>query len=132
MHNFNKKLIIFIKIHNRYNMRPVYLPPEIWIMIYEYDSTYKIVYNNCMQEMMSYFNHNRINCIMNTRFYHYNTLYLNHSNDKTKMSCSKYIKLTNLRDTHYSPYKNLNSVVHNKDCWQHFIKSSKGKIYTKM
>ena len=39
---------------------------------------------------------------------------------------------TNFGNFYGSPYKNLNSVVDNKDCWQHFIKLSKRKIYTKM
>lgn len=110
-------------------MKSFYFPPEIWTMIYDYDNTYKIVYNNCMQEMISYFNHNKINSIMNFRFYYY-TLYLNNSRDVTKMSCITYNVLSNLRET--SVYKDLNSVVDNKDCWQHFIESSKGKIYTKL
>ena len=36
-------------------MKRVYFPPELWTMIYQYDNTYKIHYNKCMQEMNSYF-----------------------------------------------------------------------------
>ena len=110
-------------------MSSVYLPPEIWTIIYQYDNTYKIVYNNCIQEMMSYFNHNKINSIMKERFYYY-TLYLDHSQDVIKMSCIKYIVIASSRER--PPYKDLNSVVQYKNCWQNFIKSPKGKIYTKL
>ena len=110
-------------------MKHIYLPPEIWTIIYQYDNTYKTIYNNCMQEMTSYFNHNKINSIMNARFYYY-TLYLRNSQDVIKMPCVEYIVLNNSRES--PPYKDLNSVIHHKNCWQHFIKSPKGKIYTKL
>jgi hypothetical protein len=110
-------------------MKSFYFPPELWTIIYQYDNTYKIVYDNCMQEMISYFNHNKINCIMKARFYYY-TLYLINSQDVIKMPCINYITITNSRES--LPYKDLNAVVHNRNCWQHFIKSPKGKIYTKL
>lgn len=28
------------------------LPKFLWIKIFEYDSTYKIIYNNCLREMI--------------------------------------------------------------------------------
>ena len=108
-------------------MKPVYFPREIWTIIYEYDNTYKTVYNQCMQEMNSYFNHNRMISLMNTCFYYYYTLYLRRSFAITNISCVKYI-LRKRSDV----YRDSKSVVNYKNCWNHYVVKSDKKVYTRL
>ena len=112
-------------------MKLIYFPSEIWTMIYEYDNTYKTIYNKCIQEMCSYFNHNRMISIMNACFYYYYTLYLKRSNAINNISCVKYI-LYKKFDTRSDVYRDSKSIVQYKNCWDHYIRRSKKKVYTKL
>ena len=58
-------------------MKRVYFPPELWTMIYQYDNTYKKYYNECIQQMNSYFNHNIMISMMKACFDYYNIYNVN-------------------------------------------------------
>lgn len=114
-------------------MKQFYFPPEIWTIIYEYDNTYKKVYDQCMTEMNSYFIHNKMISIMRSCFFYYDKCYLRgrDANDSKTMSCLRYLMILKM-DTRTCVYRDSNVIVNHKNCWQHYIVKSKERVYTKL
>ena len=108
-------------------MKTFYFPPEIWTMIYEYDNTYKKVYNQCMYEMKSYFIHNRMISIMDACFEYYD-IYLNRKYAVNNKSCLEYILLKKL-DSRSDVYRVPTSIINHTDCWKHYMTKSNKKNY---
>lgn len=52
-------------------MKKYYFPNEIWTTIYEYDNTYKIQYDKCINEMNKTFWYIRTNDMLKWIFSHY-------------------------------------------------------------
>lgn len=107
-------------------MKRVYFPPELWTMIYQYDNTYKKYYNECMQQMNSYFNHNIMVSMMKACFEYYNIYNVN-SRSFNKLSRLKYIVYKKQR--HADVYSDPRSIVSNRNVWDNYIKKKRKKIY---
>ena len=107
-------------------MKGVYFPPELWTIIYQYDNTYKIHYNKCMQEMNSYFNHNIMISIMKACFEYYNIYNVN-SRSFNKLSRLKY--LIHKKQYNNNVYSDPRSIVYNRNTWNNYIVKNKKKIY---
>ena len=52
-------------------MKQYYFPNEIWKIIYEYDNTYKLQYNKCINEMNKTFWYMRTNYMLKWIFSYY-------------------------------------------------------------
>ena len=66
------------------------LPPELWTIIYEFDPTYKNIYNQCVNELTCHFYHNRMLSIFNSLFEYHRIYCINNTSPK---SLPTYIKL---------------------------------------
>ena len=107
-------------------MKRVYFPPELWTVIYQYDNTYKIHYNECMQEMNSYFIHNIMVSMMKACIEYYD-IYSVNSISLKKKSYLNYIIYK--KNNHGHVYSEPNSILHNKNIWNNYIKKNKKKVY---
>ena len=66
------------------------LPPELWTIIYEFDPTYKNIYNQCVNELTCHFYHNRMLSIFNSIFEYHRIYCINNTSPKSLLT---YIKL---------------------------------------
>lgn len=107
-------------------MKRVYFPPELWRIIYQYDNTYKKCYNQCIQEMNSYFNHNIMISMMKACFEYYNIYNVN-SRSFNKLSRLKY--LIYKKQHHADVYSDPRSIVYNRNVWNNYIKKKRKKVY---
>jgi hypothetical protein len=89
-------------------MKCIYLPNEIWTNIYEYDTTYIVHFNICLQELNSHFNRNRTIGILKALF----IMYMHYSKDHL-----------------FNDYIHYNSYFEKLDVYRYFLKFIKKTYY---
>jgi hypothetical protein len=87
-----------------YIMKCIYLPNEIWTNIYEYDTTYIVHFNICLQELNSHFNRNRTIGILKALF----IMYIHYSNSSfEKLDVYRYF-LKFIKKTYFNVLVDIN------------------------
>ena len=107
------------------------LPNEILKIVYEYDSSFRIIFNLCIKEMNSFFYFNRtIDMLnfLNSNYQIYNKVNKSHF---IRLSFLEYVKHLNIDVRTAYIYRNIEKV---KEIWYHYrLKDKKinKKIYSK-
>ena len=104
------------------------LPSEVIALIYNYDITFRSIFNLCIKEMISFFYNNRtinmLNCL-NDYYKIYNKVNKSHTNKLNYLNYIKELK-TDLRTKNI--LCNINVI---EDVWQHYRFKNKNRIYGK-